>query len=246
MVQQAEQAANRREGKFAFKSLANFKPRARLFDVGLVVAELNAASEKLDNIGPAVSIFGSARLTKESPAYQLAFEIAEKLSQKGIAIITGGGPGIMEAGNSGCREGGGTSIGLNIKLPKEQFPNEYQDISLSFEHFLTRKTIFMAYSEAYICLPGGFGTLDELIEAITLMQTRKMAIKPIILVDRAFWKPLFDWFKVTLVREGLIAENDLDRLQIVDSSDEVLDALATLWQCNLALEADSSIGVDRD
>ncbi|GGZ96751.1 TIGR00730 family Rossman fold protein [Ignatzschineria ureiclastica] len=229
MEQRTEQGSVEKEGKLAFRSLANFKPRAHLFDIDLVVAELNAASEKLDNIGPAVSIFGSARLTEESHAYQQAFEIAEKLSQRGVAVITGGGPGIMKAGNSGCKAGNALSIGLNIKLPKEQFPNEYQDLSLSFEHFLTRKTIFMAYSEAFICLAGGFGTLDELIEAITLMQTKKMAVKPIILVDRAFWEPLFTWFKTTLVREGLIAEADLDKFQIVDSSDEVIDALEILW-----------------
>ncbi len=229
MEQRTEQGNIGKEGKLAFKLLANFKPRAHLFDIDLVVAELNAASEKLDNIGPSVSIFGSARLTEESPAYRLAFEIAEKLSRRGVAIITGGGPGIMKAGNSGCKAGNGLSIGLNIKLPKEQFPNEYQDLSLSFEHFLTRKTIFMAYSEAYICLPGGFGTLDELIEAVTLMQTKKMVVKPIILVDSAFWAPLFAWFKTTLVTEGLIAENDLNKFQIVDSSDEVIAALESVW-----------------
>ncbi len=230
MEQRSTQEHIEQEGKLAFKSLVNFKPRPHLFDVDLVVAELNAASEKLDDIGPAVSLFGSARLTEESPAYQLAFEIAAKLSEKGIAVITGGGPGIMKAGNSGCKTGKGISIGLNIKLPKEQFPNNYQDLSLSFEHFLTRKTIFMAYSEAYICLPGGFGTLDELIEAITLMQTKKMAVKPIILVDRAFWAPLFAWFKSTLVTEGLIAAEDLNKFQIVDSSDEAVEALAMLWR----------------
>lgn len=201
--------------------------RAHIFDTSLVAAELDAATEKLANLGVAVSIFGSARLPETSPAYQSAFNIAKALSEKGVSIITGGGPGAMVAANKGCREGQfGVSVGLNIKLPREQNPNPYQDISLSFDHFLTRKTIFMAYSEAFICVPGGFGTLDELIEVLTLMQTQKMAIKPIVLVNREFWAPLMDWFKSEFLKHEMIVESDLKKFTIVDTVDEVLAALS--------------------
>lgn len=202
--------------------------RARIFDTQLVTAELESAEEKLCNLGPAVSIFGSARLTMEHPSYKLAVEIAKKLSEQKISIITGGGPGIMEAANKGCKQGElGTSVGLNIKLPREQTPNPYQDLSLYFEHFLTRKTIFLAYSEAFICLPGGFGTVDELMEALTLMQTKKMPVKPLVLVDRAFWEPLMTWFETHFVSHQMIAESDLKKFTIVDTVDEVLEAVAS-------------------
>lgn len=198
-----------------------------LFDIALVNAELKAAVEQLANLGPAVSIFGSARLHPSHPAYQLALEIGQKLSEKGISIITGGGPGVMEAGNHGCQLGkNGTSIGLNIKLPREQSPNPYQDVSLFFEHFLTRKTIFMDYSSAYICVPGGFGTLDELMEAITLMQTKKMAMKPVILVDRQFWQPLLGWFEGAFLQHEMIVKADLSKFILVDSAEEAVMALS--------------------
>lgn len=200
--------------------------RASIYDIPLVTAELNAATEKLSNLGVAVSIFGSARLSAETHAYKMAYEIAEILSEKGVSIITGGGPGVMEAANSGCQAGKiGLSVGLNIKLPREQTPNPYQDLSLYFDHFLTRKTIFMAYSEAYICVPGGFGTLDELLEALTLMQTKKMPVKPIILVGREFWTPLMNWFKTELLNQALINASDLNKFTIVDTAEEVLAAL---------------------
>lgn len=201
--------------------------RSPIFDTPLVTAELNAATEKLANLGVAVSIFGSARLAESSEAYKSAFEIAKVLSEKGVSILTGGGPGAMIAANHGCRAGkNGVSVGLNIKLPREQNPNPYQDISLHFEHFLTRKTIFMAYSEAFVCVPGGFGTLDELIEALTLMQTKKMPIKPIVLVNREFWEPLMDWFKSEFLKHEMIIESDLMKFTIVDTVEEVLEALA--------------------
>lgn len=216
----------RQESNSVKKTAAITAKSQHLFDIELVTAELRAATEKLANIGPAVSIFGSARLTPSHPAYQIAYEIAEKLSEKGISIITGGGPGVMEAGNKGCQAGGkGESIGLNIKLPREQFPNPYQTTSLAFEHFLTRKTIFMDYSEAYICVPGGFGTLDELMEAITLMQTKKMEIKPVILVNREFWQPLMEWFRVEFLKHEMIVESDLSKFTVVDTAEEVLQAL---------------------
>ncbi|MHC5226405.1 LOG family protein [Ignatzschineria sp. LJL83] len=197
-----------------------------IFDIELVNAELLESREKLLNLGKAVSIFGSARLQETDPFYQMAFELAEKLSAKGISIITGGGPGIMEAANKGCQAGkNGQSIGLNIKLPKEQTPNSYQDLSLFFQHFLTRKTIFMDYSSAFICVPGGFGTLDEVMEAMTLIQTKKMVEKPVILVGKDFWKPLLHWFDTELLDHKMIAENDSQRFMVVDSIEEVMNAL---------------------
>lgn len=200
---------------------------SQLFDLELVNAELKNAVETLSNVRLAVSVFGSARLKPTHPAYQIALEIAEKLSAKGISIITGGGPGVMEAGNKGCQLGEkGQSIGLNIKLPREQSPNPYQDISLHFDHFLTRKTIFMDYSSAYICVPGGFGTLDELMEAITLMQTKKMVLKPVILVDRQFWEPLMHWFSSEFLQHEMIVREDLSKFILVDTAEEVLEALS--------------------
>jgi len=200
---------------------------SQLFDLELVNAELKNAVETLSNVRLAVSVFGSARLKSTHPAYQIALEIAEKLSAKGVSIITGGGPGVMEAGNKGCQLGEkGQSIGLNIKLPREQSPNPYQDISLYFDHFLTRKTIFMDYSSAYICVPGGFGTLDELMEAITLMQTKKMALKPVILVDRQFWQPLMHWFSSEFLQHEMIVEEDLSKFILVDTAEEVIEALS--------------------
>lgn len=217
----------RHESDIDGTSNAKSVKKPQLFDIELVNAELRAATEKLSNIGPAVSIFGSARLSPSHSAYQIAFDIAEKLSEKGISIITGGGPGVMEAGNKGCQSGGnGESIGLNIKLPREQSPNPYQTTSLAFEHFLTRKTIFMDYSSAYICVPGGFGTLDELMEAITLMQTKKMEMKPVILVNREFWQPLMGWFQTEFLKHEMIVESDLSKFTLVDTAEEVLQALA--------------------
>lgn len=208
--------------------------RVHIFDTPLVAAELDAATEKLANLGVAVSIFGSARLAENSEAYQSAFDIAKALSEKGVSILTGGGPGAMIAANHGCRAGeNGVSVGLNIQLPREQNPNPYQDISLHFEHFLTRKTIFMAYSEAFVCVPGGFGTLDELIEALTLMQTKKMPIKPIVLVNREFWEPLMGWFKSEFLKHEMIVASDLTKFTIVDTVEEVLEALAPC--CGLSL-----------
>lgn len=216
----------RHESETIDKSDALCLRSPELFDLELVNAELKAAVETLMDLGPAVSIFGSARLSSTHRSYQIALEIAEKLSARGISIITGGGPGVMEAGNKGCQLGEkGQSIGLNIKLPREQSPNPYQDVSLFFEHFLTRKTIFMDYSAAYICIPGGFGTLDELMEAITLMQTKKMKMKPVILVDSDFWQPLMGWFESQFLKHEMIVKEDLNKFIMADSADEVLEAL---------------------
>ncbi len=189
-----------------------------------VMSEFVDGYEKLAKIGPCVSIFGSARLKREDKYYEMAVEIAKKITEIGFGVITGGGPGIMEAGNKGAKEGGGKSIGLNIDLPFEQHFNPYIDksYSMDFDYFFVRKVMFVKYSQGFIVLPGGFGTLDELSEALTLIQTHKIGRFPIVLVGSEFWSGLLDWFSNTLLKNGLIAEGDLSLFRIVDSADEAV------------------------
>ena len=189
-----------------------------------VMAEFVDGYEKLAKIGPCVSIFGSARLKPENKYYEMAVDIAKKITEIGFGVITGGGPGIMEAGNKGAKEGGGKSIGLNIELPFEQHFNPYIDksYSMDFDYFFVRKVMFVKYSQGFIVLPGGFGTLDELSEALTLIQTHKIGRFPIVLVGSEFWSGLLDWFSNTLLKNGLIAEGDLSLFRIVDSADEAV------------------------
>ncbi|WP_434779630.1 TIGR00730 family Rossman fold protein [Neisseria sp. Ec49-e6-T10] len=176
----------------------------------------------LHNIGPAVSIFGSARITNNNPYYSLTEQLAKRLSDEGFAIISGGGPGIMEAANKGAFAGKSLSIGLNIVLPHEQKPNPYQHISLRFNEFIMRKHTFMTYSNAYIVMPGGFGTLDEIFEVITLIKTEKMPAIPIIFCGTDFWQGLFDWMKQTLITEKMIGQKDLDILQLMDEPEAIV------------------------
>lgn len=189
-----------------------------------VMAEFVEGYEKMAKIGPCVSIFGSARLKPESKYYQMAVEIAEKITKIGFGVITGGGPGIMEAGNKGAFNAQGKSIGLNIDLPFEQHFNPYINkmYSLNFDYFFVRKVMFVKYSQGFIVMPGGFGTLDELTEAITLIQTLKIGRFPIVLVGTEFWSGLLDWFKTTLLKEGMISEGDLDLYRVVDTADEAV------------------------
>jgi uncharacterized protein (TIGR00730 family) len=192
-----------------------------------IMAEFVEGYEKLSKIGPSVSIFGSARTKPEDPYYILAEEIAFKLTQNGYGVITGGGPGIMEAGNKGARRGKGTSVGLNIELPFEQHYNPWidNDKNLEFDYFFVRKVMFVKYSQGFIVMPGGFGTLDELFEAITLIQTNKIGRFPIILVGSKFWEGLIDWIKKTLLEQGNISEKDLKLFRVVDTADEAIDHL---------------------
>lgn len=189
-----------------------------------VMAEFVDGYEKLVKIGPCVSIFGSARLKPENKYYEMAVEIAEKITRLGFGIITGGGPGIMEAGNKGAFNANGKSIGLNIDLPFEQHFNPYinRSYSMNFDYFFVRKVMFIKYSQGFVVMPGGFGTLDELTEAITLIQTNKIGKFPIVLVGSEFWSGLLDWFKATLLKEGMIAEDDLDLYRVVDTADEAV------------------------
>ncbi len=199
----------------------------RLFGI---MAEFVEGTERLDAIQPAVSIFGSARTDPDNPHYQLAERIARQLSDAGFAVISGGGPGIMEAANKGAYFGKSPSIGLNIQLPHEQHRNAYQDISQTFRHFFARKYMFVKFATAYVVLPGGFGTLDELMEALTLVQTGKTRKMPIILVYSAFWQGLLDWFQQTLVNEGVISQQDMNLIQIIDEPDQIVQAIFQYYE----------------
>ncbi len=190
-----------------------------------IMSEFVEASQRLSAIRPAVTIFGSARTPPDSPYYELTETIARQLSDAGFSVISGGGPGIMEAANKGAFRGKSPSVGLNIQLPHEQRANVYQDISQTFRHFFARKYMFVRYANAYVVMPGGFGTLDELLEALTLIQTGKSWKIPIILVCGDFWRGLVDWFQTTLVREGVISPEDMDLIQIIDKPEDVVDAI---------------------
>ena len=192
-----------------------------------IMAEFVEGFEKMTKIGPCVSIFGSARTKPDNPYYQLAEQIAFKLTKDGYGIITGGGPGIMEAANKGAQTAGGKSVGLNIQLPLEQFPNPYidQDKLIWFEYFFVRKVMFVKYAQGFVVMPGGFGTLDELFEAITLIQTNKIGRFPIILVGSKFWNGCIDWIKTTLLDEKNISEDDLSLFRICDTADEAVQMI---------------------
>jgi hypothetical protein len=195
-----------------------------------IMAEFVTGFEQLSQIQPSVSIFGSARTSPNHPYYALTEEIARKLSDAGFSVVSGGGPGLMEAANKGAYAGKSPSVGLNIRLSHEQHANPYQNITLTFQHFFARKVMFVKYAKAYVCMPGGFGTLDELVEALTLIQTGKTTRIPIILVNTTFWSGLVDWFKQTLIREGVIDKNDLDLFSVVNSPDEVLDVIFRFYE----------------
>ncbi|MAO44907.1 MULTISPECIES: LOG family protein [Leeuwenhoekiella] len=197
-----------------------------------IMGEFVSGFEKLSRIGPCVSIFGSARTKPDQKYYKLSVAIAEKIVENGYGVITGGGPGIMEAGNKGAHLAGGTSVGLNIDLPFEQHDNPYidGDKSIDFDYFFVRKVMFVKYSQGFVVLPGGFGTLDELFESITLIQTHKIDKFPIILVGTEYWQGLFDWIKNTLLDKfNTISPGDIDLLHLVDTEDEVLEVLNNFY-----------------
>lgn len=189
-----------------------------------IMAEFVEAFEKLGKIGPCVSIFGSARTKPNSPYYELAEEIAKKVTEHGYGVITGGGPGIMEAANKGARSGGGRSVGLNIELPFEQYSNPYIDTDklINFDYFFVRKVMFMKYAQGFIVLPGGMGTLDEMFEAITLIQTQKIGRFPIILVGISYWSGLLEWIKSTMLAAKNINPDDLNLITLVDNADDAV------------------------
>ena len=191
--------------------------------VARMSAELEMGFAKLKNLGPAVAIFGSARTAPTDPDYELGRATARRLSEAGFAIITGGGPGLMEAANMGAQEGGSTSVGLNIELPFEQLPNECIDLLLDFHYFFARKVMFVRYANAFVVLPGGYGTLDELFEALTLIQTAKIRHFPLILMDREFWTGLFDWVADQMLSRGTISPLDLQLVEFADDPEELLE-----------------------
>jgi uncharacterized protein (TIGR00730 family) len=192
-----------------------------------VMGEFVMGLEKLAKIGPCVSIFGSARTAEDEPNYKIATEIAAKLVRHGYGVITGGGPGIMEAGNKGAHSEGGKSVGLNIDLPFEQHYNPYidDDKLLNFDYFFVRKVMFVKYSQGFVVMPGGFGTLDEMFEAITLIQTKKIGAFPIVLVGKDYWHGLFEWIKNVLIKEKNINEEDLDLIRLVDTPSEAVEVI---------------------
>jgi uncharacterized protein (TIGR00730 family) len=197
-------------------------------DVALIAAEFLAGFEKVDEIDrPAVSFFGSARVTEETSVYRLARETAGLFAQAGFAVVTGGGGGVMEAANRGCREAGGLSVGFNIELPHEQELNAYCDISLTFRHFYARKVMFVKAAEAFVIFPGGFGTLDELFESLTLIQTGKIGSFPVVLCGREYWEPMLDWIRTRTLEQGLVSPEDLGRLHLTDRPAEAVDCVVS-------------------
>jgi uncharacterized protein (TIGR00730 family) len=187
-----------------------------------ILSEFVEGFDALAAVGPAVTIFGSARVSEDEPVYDLARTIARKLAESGFASITGGGPGVMEAANRGCREGGALSVGCNIELPHEQGLNPYVDLGVEFRYFFARKTMFVKYADAFVILPGGFGTLDELFESLTLIQTGKVRDFPVVLVGTTYWKGLLEWMRDVQLPAGAITASDLDLLQLTDDADEVV------------------------
>ena len=210
--------------------MAQEVPAREAWRVFGIMAEFVEATERLANIRPAVSLFGSARVAAGTHYYRLAEEVSRLLSDAGFAVISGGGPGVMEASNKGAFAGPSPAVGLNIDLPREQHSNQFQDISLRFKHFFTRKVMFAKFATAYVVLPGGFGTLDELTEALTLVQTGKTRRMPIILMHEPFWRGMLDWFRTTLVSEGMISPEDMNLVQVIDEPQGVVDAIFDYYE----------------
>ena len=190
-----------------------------------IQAEFVEGFGTLADLGPAVSIFGSARIAKTDPIYRMTEDLARQLTQEGLGVITGGGPGVMEAANKGASEAGGTSVGLGIELPFEQGMNEHVNLGINFRYFFVRKTMFVKYSLGFVVMPGGFGTLDELFEAITLVQTRKVSSFPIVLIGTSYWGGLVDWIRDSLIANGMAGQADLYLLSVVDTVDEAVAAV---------------------
>ena len=198
-----------------------------------IMSEFVEGFEKMGKIGPCVSIFGSARTQPGDKYYELAVKVASKIVDHGYGVITGGGPGIMEAGNKGAHQRGGVSVGLNIELPFEQHDNPYidSDKNINHDYFFVRKVMFVKYSQGFVVMPGGFGTLDELFEAITLIQTKKIEKFPIVLVGTEYWSGLLDWIKATMeIKHKTVSKGDLDLIHLVDTEDEVIDVLDTFYK----------------
>jgi len=209
------------------RSQSSAREAWRMFEI---IAEFVTATERLESIQPAVAIFGSARMTPEHPYYVLAEDIARRLSDAGFSVISGGGPGIMEAVNKGAFEGTSPSVGLNIQLPLEQSGNPFQDVSHTFQHFFARKVMFVKQSCAFVMMPGGFGTMDELMEVLTLVQTGKIRKVPIILVNASYWQGLLEWIRGRMLADKMIGVEDPDLMQVIDDPQAVVDAIFNHYQ----------------
>ena len=197
-----------------------------------IMAEFIDSTERLSSIRPAVTIFGSARTKPDDPYYEKCVDLSRRLSDAGFSVISGGGPGIMEAANKGAYEGASPSVGLNIELPHEQRSNPWQNISLTFRHFFARKVAFVKYADAYVVFPGGFGTMDEVSEVLTLMQTGKSRKIPVILVGTAFWSGLLEWIKTQMAGNGLISPEDLNLVQVIDEPANIVDAIFAFYEAH--------------
>ena len=198
-------------------------------DVSLIASEFLSGFQAIQRIDrPAVSIFGSARIAEGTPTYEAARLTGRLFAEAGLAVVTGGGPGVMEAANRGAREGGGLSVGFNILLPHEQGPNPYCDIELTFKHFYARKTMFVKAAEGFVIFPGGFGTMDELFEALTLIQTGKIGSFPVVLVDSDYWDEMLDWVRDEMLADGLVSPHDLDLLMVTDDPPEAVERIVAM------------------
>jgi uncharacterized protein (TIGR00730 family) len=197
-----------------------------------IMAEFIESTERLSELPSAVSIFGSARTKEGTKFYDLSIQIARQLSDAGFAVLSGGGPGIMEAANRGAHDGKSPSVGLNILLPHEQGNNKWQDIAINFRHFFARKVAFVRYADAYVVMPGGFGTLDEMSEVLTLIQTGTIQRIPVILVGTEFWAGLLDWFRNTLVTDGMIHADDMNLIQVIDDPRQILEAILDFYEAD--------------
>jgi uncharacterized protein (TIGR00730 family) len=211
------------------KELPSVVTKSDSWRVFRIMGEFVEGFDELARLGPAVSVFGSARTPPEHPVYQKCVETARLLGEAGFAVITGGGPGLMQAANQGAREAGACSVGLNIELPLEQHDNPYADLKIDFRYFFVRKTMFVKYAQAFVIFPGGFGTLDELFESLTLIQTEKIKNFPVVLFDSSYWAPLLEWLKNTVERNGNIYVGDLDFLEVTDSPRRVVDHIVTRY-----------------
>ena len=204
-------------------------------DVAVIASEFLGGFQKVLEIDrPAVSIFGSARIREDSEVYRGAREVGKRFGEAGWAVITGGGPGVMEAANRGCKDGGGLSVGFNIDLPHEQGVNPYCDIEMTFKHFYARKTMFVKAAEGFVIFPGGFGTQDELWEALTLIQTGKIGMFPVVLIDSDYWGELLDWLRAEMLEDGLISPEDVELLHLTDSPREAVELVVSHYDLRLA------------
>jgi uncharacterized protein (TIGR00730 family) len=229
------------------RKLLQRSPRAAFLETDTwralrILSEFVEGFDALAEIGPAITVFGSARVKEDDPVYVLAREIGRLLALEGYAVITGGGPGVMEAANRGCQEGGGLSVGCNIELPHEQDANPYVDLGVQFRYFFARKTMFVKYADGFVIMPGGFGTMDELFEALTLIQTGKIEHFPVVLVGTEFFGGFVEWMKATLLADGMISPEDLDLIQVTDDPQRVVEIIRAVRRKRPGQPVDSAIG----